>query len=221
VETKKLYATGAGSPSKVYCYSYGGLGRQKKIVELQGSGLTNSCEVFALGLVPPPSYSFAAVVGRWAAKHSFALTFNLGVLGALLFVTLVIGSRAKQAMQGDSSQRLKELTHSIRTIPCWQLKQNNTTKMQRTNKMNKAIVCAAVGTVLIGAAVSSRGEHNSCNQEERIDRWGCKVGNAAEHTRDYIRENAPIWREKINDAWTITKENAGRFGYGFKKGYRD
>jgi YD repeat-containing protein len=99
VETKKLYATGAGSPSKVYCYSYDELGRQKKIVELQGDGLSQDCATaVALGIVPPPSQSLGAVAGRWAAKHSFGITLNLCALCVLLLV-LWIGRERTQGTQ--------------------------------------------------------------------------------------------------------------------------
>jgi hypothetical protein len=116
VETKKLYATGAGSPSKVYCYSYDELGRQKKIVELQGAGLSQSCATaVAFRIVPPPSYSFAAVAGRWAAKHSFGITLVLGFLCSLLFV-IWIGRERTRGTQRYVSPQITRITQIIRVL---------------------------------------------------------------------------------------------------------
>jgi hypothetical protein len=71
----------AGSPSKVYCYAYDELGRQKKIVELQGDGLSQDCATaVAMGLFPPPSYSFAAVAARAIGVRSQFSIFNSIIL---------------------------------------------------------------------------------------------------------------------------------------------
>jgi len=115
VETKKLYATGAGSASKVYCYSYDELGRPKKIVELQGSGLSQSCEAVLFGLVPPPSRWELA--SRWLASHATALTIALGSLASFVFLIWIGRERTQRTQEfGPLNTRI---TRKVLALTHW------------------------------------------------------------------------------------------------------
>jgi RHS repeat-associated protein len=68
-------------------------------------------------LVPPPTYTFAAVAGRWGGKHSFGLTLVLGLLCSLLFLILLGRERTQRTQEfGPLNTRI---TRKVLALTRW------------------------------------------------------------------------------------------------------